>query len=322
MVIVKFSLSIAIAIICFACGQENIPPSGLAIIKEDDWSVSGKITAKSFANGEVIAIGMDGNRYYSHINGDAKFIINLPANVIYALYFIPSFKPKETAHDFIHYSTIDSYMDSHHEALLCFEESKDIGISKTLRLPKIITNSYLDLGEIDIKENYAFPTKNPALALDFDNDGINDFNDLDDQNDGLSDKQQKILLERVDICHLGDDGSKTENISLEALYDHMKHGDGFGACIATKAIKESLPSPNDEDVTDNSDKEKAHIPDEDHQDNVIEITPEAEGEPNGSHDHKKPKNKAENNDEAYDDKPKKDQKKAKEDKQKDSPNKE
>jgi hypothetical protein len=308
--VLRSILGILIAIICCSCGPQ-IPPSGLNIGQpnKDDWAVFGKITKGGYANGQIVAIGMDGNSYVSGIAQNQSFQIELPGNATYAIYFIPASNYQEQeASEFVN-SVVGTTNTSEAPALLCFEESKEIGIRNTLRLPQIISNAYLDLGEIDVKQNHAFPTKNPALALDFDNDGINDFTDLDDQNDGLSDKQQKDLLERVDICHLNPEGSKTENVPLEALYGHIKHGDNFGPCVKILPTKQPDNSIAKEDDNNN---DETYAPEE-HKNintfippaaersssgsNAVEILPEEEGEPNASNANRGNGNDNQNNSE-------------------------
>jgi hypothetical protein len=223
-----------------ACGPE-MPPAGVphqGNDNTDDWLVSGKMSSTGYGDGEIVAIGMDGNRYRSTIAPDQNFDIELPGNSTYAIYFVPA-KPRGernigSASEFI--DTMSGPKNTKTmPALLMFEDSFEIGLRNTLRLPKVITNRYLDLGEIDIKNRQAFPTNNPSSILDFDSDGINDFADQDDQNDGLSDKMQRDQLERVEICHFTSKNTgSTQNIPLSGLYEHMEHGDTFGPCINSK----------------------------------------------------------------------------------------
>jgi hypothetical protein len=200
----------------------------------DDWLVSGTVTSPIYTHGEVLALGMDGMRYRSEIRANNTFGIALPGNSTYAFYFFPPSKiGKEdvvSASEFIDAATSVN-TPYNPGALLHFEDSPEIGIRNTLRLPKVLLNSHLALGEIDIKQDQAFPTINPATNLDFDSDGINDFADIDDQNDAIPDDDQLNHQEKIEICHVQTQtGYKTNVIPFSHLLHHLNHGDIVGPC--------------------------------------------------------------------------------------------
>jgi hypothetical protein len=245
-----FIVGLVFVVIAGNCGspKEESLANKKPASRPDEWLVSGRIAQQGYASGEVVALGMDGTRYRSKIGQDDSFALQLPHNSTYAVYFLPQLNIEKddvvSGSEFIS-GARSSKVNSSDEALLYFEDSPE-GLRDTLRLPKIILDQSLSLGEIDIKKDgddlRAFPTNNPAIFLDYDADGINDFADLDDQNDGLSDQAQSNELDRVDICHYtDDDSSSTQSIPLSHLFDHISHGDSIGPCQHKKE------PPRDED---------------------------------------------------------------------------
>jgi hypothetical protein len=200
----------------------------------DNWLVTGEIANDGYGGGEVLALALDGMRYRSRVDDSQAFAIQLPGNSSYALYFLGSREDSELSSagdDFL--GAIAGSHRLHKEALLNFEESPDIGFRNTLRLPKVLFDNIVSLGKVDIKDGQAFPTINPSLKLDYDNDGINDFADTDDQNDGLSDLEQKQSIERIEICHFNErNQGKSIMVPLSALYSHVQDGDIVGPCVA------------------------------------------------------------------------------------------
>lgn len=290
---------ISIGLLVFgACGPD-VPPSGgyeAKTVDGDDWLVFGAVSTQGFAGGEVVAIGMDGSRYRSTIADDQSFGIELPANSTFAVYFVTpkaqGNQPGVAASEFVN-AAIGPRMAKTQVALLTFEESAEIGLRNTLRLPKVMGKNELDLGEIDIKNQAAYPTINPATVLDFDNDGLNDFSDTDDQNDGLLDKMQKDMIERVQICHTGSkNGGVSENVPLSGLFEHMEHGDTMGPC---KNGNKPAPTPSSADNKDDSNAPNnlpaAGSPEGTNPRKsgaVIERTPDEEGEEKDEDDKKSP----------------------------------
>lgn len=206
-----------------ACANDK---TNYPVLSGDDWVVSGKISNYGYSNGEVIAVGLDGGKRRSKIDRNNRFMIHLPGNSTYSLYFLDT---------------------NNTGALLHFEESADIGIRDSLRLPKITLSNKLSLGEIDIKEDKAFPTNNPALILDYDNDGIKDFIDFDDQNDRLPDIDQKNNLEHIEICHFSNNKKPAiKNIPLSHLYTHLNHGDNVGPCRFTSSTKKDISATKEQ----------------------------------------------------------------------------
>ena len=204
-------------------------------LNDDSWLVTGQISNDGYGGGEVLALALDGMRYRSRVDQNQAFAIQLPGNSSYALYFLgaPDLESEVSSGSDDIAAVAKTHQRLNKEALLYFEESPDIGIRNTLRLPKVLFNSVISLGQVDIKGDQAFPTINPSLNLDFDNDGINDFADLDDQNDGLSDLPQKQSTERIEICHFNEkDQGKTIAVSLSDLYTHVEDGDILGPCLA------------------------------------------------------------------------------------------
>lgn len=230
----------------------------------DNWLVSGQIASPSYSKGEVVALGMDGLSYRTAIADNSDFVLELPGNSTYALYFLPVSNIGQqdvvSASEFIN-GVVGAETQKLTGALLSFEDSPDVGLRDTLRLPKPLNDASatLSLGEIDIKADTigarAYPTKNPASQLDFDYDGINDASDNDDQNDGLNDKDQNAA-ERIEVCHFtAKDQGKTESLPLSSLLNHLNHGDVVGPCqqlsnnpgdnaaVAPKSPLPSAPGP-------------------------------------------------------------------------------
>lgn len=209
-----------LSLLFLGCGNFSTrPPAGAPEIYKNQWLITGTITDPTYVHGKVMAFGMDGARYSSSINKNSRFGIELPGNSTMALYFISA--PNE--------------LDTRTSAMLVFEDSPDIGISDSLRLPEVMFNRNLFLGEIDIKSSQAYPTINPALTLDFDMDGIPDIIDRDDQNDHLDDYTQKRNLEHIKICHFNSESSgETQTIPLAHMLLHMEHGDSVGGCRYTQ----------------------------------------------------------------------------------------
>ncbi len=210
----------------------------------ENWVVTGAVANDGYGGGEVVALGLDGMRYSSRIDENQSFGIQLPGNGSYALYFLPRYEPNDTPVLAGHGEMADHESDN--RALLNFEESPDIGIRKTLRLPKVLFNNLINLGHVDIKEGVAFPTVNPALSLDFDNDGRNDFGDTDDQNDGLNDLEQQNFNERIEICSFdNEDKARTISVPLTDLYVQLENGSSFGPCVAGDAPSSPFDYPID-----------------------------------------------------------------------------
>jgi len=199
-----FLASLFFLVSCYPeMGKINLNP-------QTSWILAGRLLKQSNAK-EIIAIGVDGTLYRTEPNEQGYFGLELPGNNTYAIHFITPIV-----------------------AILKYEDSKNIGMRDTLRLPPTTNHgSWLNLGQIDIKEEDAFPTINPAIYLDFDKDGQSDFTDIDDQNDGLDDRYQRAETEQVIVCHYEDDDQnvgRSTKIFLSSLYIHLKHGDQMGIC--------------------------------------------------------------------------------------------
>lgn len=224
-------LTILYVVALTSCGSEDERPDRTRQkLSRDNWLISGQVANAGFLGGEVLALSLDGMRYRTRIDDDQAFAIQLPGNASYALYFLEG----TDSHGDDAVGAVSAHKAGS-EAILNFEESPDVGIRDTLRLPKVLLHNTLNLGQIDIKGGQAFPSTNPALSLDFDNDGINDFADRDDHNDGLSDLDQQRETERIQICHFDDDNrGKTVQVALADLFNHVEDGDSLGPCIASR----------------------------------------------------------------------------------------
>lgn len=208
--------SISALLFLTSCG-EGQPAAGGPGLYKNEWIVTGKVTDKNFANGRVMAIGMDGTRFLSKINKDNTFGIELPGNNTLALYFLSAQEAQNPG--------------VRNASMLTFEESSDVGMTESLRLPDVMFDRNLSLGEIDIKGDKAFCTVNPASTLDFDMDGVVDGKDTDDQNDGLNDLDQRKSLEHVNICHFTSESSgETKTVPISQIFTHVDHGDTIGPC--------------------------------------------------------------------------------------------
>ncbi len=237
------------------CGPAELPERNYYRGRSfDNWLVSGQIANGGYDGGEVLALGIDGLRYRSRIAEDQTFAIQLPGNSTYAVYFLnqQDVADSKSLEGSINAALASTHKKSGNEALLNFEESADIGMRETLRLPKVVLKNVLQLGQIDIKGDRAFPTINPSLSLDFDYDGLSDFSDQDDQNDGLFDRDQLNENDRIEICHFnGNDPGKSIAIPLSSLLEHVEDGDSLGPCVA-RAVKakaenaaaDRAPNPN------------------------------------------------------------------------------
>lgn len=226
-----------------ACGPRSLDISAPPISKKDEWLISGSLTDPHFANGELIALSLDGTRYRTKIGTDRSFGIELPGSNTYAVYFVPPVIEKKpdpfSVSDFIKGNPETA---AGLEALLSYEDSQEI--RDTLRLPAVIFDHTLSLGEIDIKDSYAFPTSNPANTLDFDSDGLNDYADPDDQNDGLNDREQRLQTERIEVCHYSKGKGALQSIPLPDLLHHLNHGDNLGQCKSRYPGDGRMPGVN------------------------------------------------------------------------------
>lgn len=231
-------------------------------VYKSEWAVSGTVANAGYSHGEVIALGIDGTRYRSQIDERNRFSIELPGNATYAFYFFgtPAMENNSLlSNSEVMDTAVGASLPRGPAALLHFEESPEVGIRDSLRLPKVLDNRRLNLGEIDIKGNKAFPTSNPASRLDFDGDGINDFADRDDQNDGLPDAEQRKETEHVDVCHVSaKDGGKEISVPLNQALPHLLHGDGSPPCRATQN-RQPMSNPNN-DLSGLSDAPSPNIP--------------------------------------------------------------
>jgi hypothetical protein len=183
----------------------------------DQWLIVGNVGDPDFYPKEILALGVDGVRYRTSIQSDYTFSLELPGNSIYAFYVIP-----------------DPAKNTSPAAILTFDDGRYMDQSDVLRLPKPTLNPWLDLGSLDIKRGKAMPTRNPSLMLDFDEDGLVDILDPEDQNDGLNDKRQKWEREKVGICHVEKKNKKFIFTPLATLLGHLQHGDKIGSCSFKK----------------------------------------------------------------------------------------
>jgi hypothetical protein len=206
--------ALKILLITSACFDAGIlsPSSGPGRIS-DEWIVLGNIADPQFYPKEILALGADGTRYRTSINADLSFSLQLPGNSLYAFYVVPD--PTKTALP---------------AAILTFDDGRFMDQSDILRLPKPTLNALLDLGSLDIENGQAFPTRNPSRILDFDEDGLVDIFDPEDQNDGLNDNEQKWENQKVGICHKEKRHKKLMFVQLSTLLIHLQHGDIVGSC--------------------------------------------------------------------------------------------
>jgi hypothetical protein len=200
-------------ILTLSCSQQEIDINEKL---SDNWIVFGHINDPTFFAKEVLALGMDGTRYRSTLQGE-NFSLRLPGNALYAFYILP-----------------DPTHSKLSAAVLTFDEGRKMGQSNTLRLPKPRQSSLLDLGLIDIKNNEAWPMRNPSRFLDFDEDGLPDNIDPDDHNDGLKDYTQKWENEKVGLCHRDKNHESYKEFPLATLLSHLLHGDTIGRCAPKK----------------------------------------------------------------------------------------
>lgn len=196
---------------CFDAGILSPPSSPERV--SDEWMVVGNIANPEFYPKEILALGADGTRYRTNINADLTFSLQLPGNSIYAFYVVP--EPTKTAQS---------------AAILTFDDGRNMDQSDILRLPKPTLNAWLDLGSLDIDSSQAIPTRNPSRLLDFDEDGLVDIFDPEDQNDGLDDNKQKWESQKVGICHKEKRTKKFIFVQLAILLIHLQHGDIVGSC--------------------------------------------------------------------------------------------
>lgn len=199
----------------FSCYERpiSIPEQVMSI--SDRWIISGRIGDPAMKNSHLQAISLNGAKYRSQTDENNNFAIELPGQNTYVIYFI------------------DERADSSNRPpALTFEDGTSFGLSKTLRLPFCYNHSVLDLGQVDINGEDAYPSHNPSSSLDFDQDGLNDYSDRDDQNDRLNDALEKDALERITICHFDQDHKKglALPIQLFQVYEHLQHGDHVGSC--------------------------------------------------------------------------------------------
>lgn len=201
---------------CLSCSQpySTLPTGNPKGVFLDKWLIFGQIAGEDFKNGQIMAIGPDGSKFKTDFDENNRFGLLLPGLNTYAIYFLPKKN-----------SIKEKY-------ILTFEDSPDIGINKTLRLPIAYNGSYLNLGQIDINNGEAFSSQNPSNSLDFDQDGQVDYKDLDDQNNNIEDLSEKSNLEQILICHLQEDKEMLPLIiDLTSLLDHLDHGDFVGDCL-------------------------------------------------------------------------------------------
>lgn len=199
---------------CFDAGFINSPsPLG----PRDEWLIVGNISDADFYPKEILALGVDGTRYRTSIQSDLSFALQLPGRSLYAFYVIP-----------------DPTKNASPAAILTFDDGRYMDPSDVLRLPKPTLSALLDLGSLDIKRGQALPTRNPSRELDFDEDGLVDIMDPEDQNDGLNDKKQKWQNEKVGICHVEKEHKIFKFVPLSTLLGHLQHGDKIGSCATQK----------------------------------------------------------------------------------------
>lgn len=179
-------------------------------INNADWHITGRLNDENYAQGTIIAVFGDGTQRKSTISDELSFSFTLPQNSVSALHFFPGPESSESKSS---------------SAILSFSEEQDRGMRDTLRLAKPTPLGSLNLGTVSIKGEFAYPSMNPALRLDFDQDGIADAKDRDDDNNGIldvSENDQSVL-----ICHQKE---STLAIELSSLLPHLMHEDVIGRC--------------------------------------------------------------------------------------------
>lgn len=206
-------LALKVLITASACFNAGVPNSSAHGGSRDEWLITGNIADPDFYPKEILALGVNGIRYRTNIQSDLSFALELPGHSLYAFYVIP-----------------DPTKNRAPAAILTFDDGRNMDQSDVLRLPKPTLDAWLDLGSLDIKRGKAMPTRNPSRALDFDEDGLADILDPEDQNDGLNDKKQKWQNEKVGICHVEKENKKFIFVPLSTLLSHLQHGDEVGSC--------------------------------------------------------------------------------------------
>lgn len=183
-----------------------------SINKEIRWIINGKIADKNHNINNIVAVAINGYKYYAKPKNN-NFILSLPPDITYSLHFIDK------------NDNINTFY---------FEDSNDVGKLSILKLDALENSQILNLGEIDIIDSQAFSSINPTTFLDNDKDGISNFLDKDDQNDGLDDALYYQELSMIEVCHKEKKDEKVINrqvyIALYDFYSHFLHGDYVGPC--------------------------------------------------------------------------------------------
>lgn len=183
---------------------------------ENKWIINGKIANPNNQIKSILAVAINGYKYYAK-PVDNKFSLFLPPDSTYSMHFLDKNKNLSTFY---------------------FEDSPDVGKLSILKLTTLEQTKILNLGEIDIIDSQAFSSINPSTLLDNDQDGISNFSDKDDQNDGLDDALYYQELSMIEVCHHDKkDNHITQRqiyLELSDFYNHFLHGDYVGKCNIKK----------------------------------------------------------------------------------------
>jgi hypothetical protein len=214
------------------CGPEGSEHQ----VEKGRWSLEGTVSHKEYVNGEVVAFRSDGASYSSRLVGP-KFVIDLPESDNYALYFVKNNSVKSALGN-ANGGTLE-------HATFVFEgDEHDRKLQNLLRLPQNSNQDQIDLGEITIKREAAYPANNPAETFDFDGDNIVDYRDLDDNSDNVLDSLEKENPVPIDICHTTGPSNVALSIPLVNIMRHKAHGDYVGPCqVSRKPNLSNLSQP-------------------------------------------------------------------------------
>lgn len=183
--IFKSAIFALMAALLSSCGEQ---PQSTDTAKLDEsaaaYVLKGAVSDQAYVGGEVIALSSKGEIVRSSISSTGEVNTALPGNESYVVHFLTN-QSKSL------FYTSSGAASAGPPAILSFEDDPSGALDDQLTLGAESAAGEIDLGKISIENGLASAENNPLEQLDSDNDGVDDYADGDDNNDGLLDSAEE-----------------------------------------------------------------------------------------------------------------------------------